>query len=280
MRRFQDRREALHALDPGRAVLPLDGPFIDPPRRTRWLAWNSAGDVSAHWNYPLRGAVTKTLAGRRGIPQSVASAVRLNREKKPLWLVVQAFQSPHRDWRMPSAVELRAMVYAGIVHGATGILYFALDSFVTRDGQIAGVAPWTEESYGPSLDYDGDGAYPLVAPPRLAAKSRALWRDIAALNKALAALTPDILSPTARLEYTLAGSASRVRTLLKRRGNIFTLFAVNIEAEPADLSVRFDQPLKGASIAIGGGDAFQGGPKGWRDRLDGFGVRVYRFRLR
>jgi hypothetical protein len=279
--RFQARRAALRALDPDRVVLALDGPFIDPPRRTRWLAWNSAGDVSAHWNYPLRGAATKTLAGRRSIPQSVAAAVRLNQEKKPLWLVVQAFQSPYQDWRMPSARELRAMVYAGIVHGATGVLYFALDSFVTRDGQVVGVAPWTEESYGPSPDYDGDGTYPLVAAPELVAKSRALWRDIAALNKELAALAPDILSPTARLDYTVVGpDRAPVRTLLKRRGDEFTLFAVNLEAAPAALTVRFEVPLARLALKIGDGAAFQPGPSGWRDRLDGFGIRVYRFRLR
>jgi len=279
--RFRARRAALLALDPGRAVLALDGPFIDPPRRTRWLAWNSAGDVSAHWNYPLRGAATKTLDGRRGIPQSVAAAVRLNQEKKPLWLVVQAFQSPHRDWRMPSTRELRAMVYGGIVHGATGVLYFALDSFVTRDGQIAGVAPWTEESYGPSPDYDGDGAYPLVTSPEFVAKSRALWRDIAALNKELAALAPDILSPTARLVYTVEGpDRAPLRTLLKRRGDVYTLIAVNIEAQPAALTVRFAQPIARAAVEIGDGGAFQPGAAGWRDQLEGFGVRVYRFRLR
>jgi hypothetical protein len=42
---------------------------------------------------------------------------------------------------MPSPREMRGQVYAGIVHGATGIIYFAMDSGVTRDGQVMGIAP-------------------------------------------------------------------------------------------------------------------------------------------
>lgn len=36
---------------------------------------------------------------------------------------------------MPSPRELRTQVYTGIVHGATGIMYFAMDSYVTRAGE-------------------------------------------------------------------------------------------------------------------------------------------------
>lgn len=38
---------------------------------------------------------------------------------------------------MPSPRELRTQVYTGIVHGATGIMYFAMDSYVTRAGEKA-----------------------------------------------------------------------------------------------------------------------------------------------
>eukprot|EP01050_Picozoa_sp_SAG11_P013449 SAG11_NODE_1573_length_4664_cov_3.235487_1_plen_48_part_10 len=42
---------------------------------------------------------------------------------------------------MPTPREMRGQVYAGIVHGATGIIYFAMDSGVTRDGEVMGIAP-------------------------------------------------------------------------------------------------------------------------------------------
>jgi len=60
-----------------------------------------------------------------GIPESVALAAHINHEKKPIWLCVQAFEaSGFGKWLMPSGREMRAQVYTGIVHGATGIIYF------------------------------------------------------------------------------------------------------------------------------------------------------------
>ncbi|MBL4721973.1 MAG: hypothetical protein JKY20_12700, partial [Alphaproteobacteria bacterium] len=133
---FIDRRGLIGRLDPGRAVFTLDTPYIDPPWRERWLRWANAGDVSAHWNYPLTGDDTDSLNGRRGIGETVTTAVAAVAARKPVWLAVQAFASPLADWRMPNETELRAMVYGGVVHGATGVIYFAYDSFVTRDGQV------------------------------------------------------------------------------------------------------------------------------------------------
>ena len=52
-----------------------------------------------------------------------------------MWLCVQSFESG--NWLMPSPRELRTQVYTGIVHGATGIMYFAMDSYVTRAGEKA-----------------------------------------------------------------------------------------------------------------------------------------------
>ncbi len=279
---FQSRKAALHAMDPGRSVLALDGPFIDPPRRDRWLAWNAAGDISAHWNYPIRHSGPSALTGRRGIPESVVTAVRLNNAKKPLWLVIQAFGSDHLGWRMPKPEEFRAMVYAGIVHGATGIFYFSLDSFATRDGQVVGVAPWTEETYGPSPDYDGDGRYPLVVSPETVTQSRALWQAIAGLNREIAELAPALLSPTARLEYSVHVNrdGTPVRTLLKRRGDELVLIAVNVERAPVELEIRFGDAAALPSLRGGSPGRMPADSRLLRDRLEGLDARVYHLQLR
>ena len=52
-----------------------------------------------------------------------------------------AWESIGGPWLMPSPREMRGQVYAGIVHGATGIIYFAMDSGVTRGGEVMGIAP-------------------------------------------------------------------------------------------------------------------------------------------
>ncbi|MBT5109933.1 MAG: hypothetical protein HOM25_14740 [Rhodospirillaceae bacterium] len=243
---FKARRDRIREMDPGRAVFVLDTPYIDPPWRERWLAWNRAGDVSAHWNYPLTGKSTNALTGRRGVPETVATAVDAVAGQKPVWLVVQAFASPLWDWRMPKEAELRAMVYAGIVHGATGIIYFAHDSFVTRDGQVLGAAPRAEIDYGDSPDYNRDGEPPLTVSQEDVANSRLLWSAIARLNGELTRLAPAILSPTARVDYAVEieggadGGDAPVRTLLKDTGEGLVLIAVNVENKP--VRVRFSFP--------------------------------------
>ena len=97
-----------------------------------------------------------------GIDKSVGLAASINNESKAVWLTVTgmcqptihgraqctcmtigcaAWESIGGPWLMPSPREMRGQVYAGIVHGATGIIYFAMDSGVTRDGQVMGIAP-------------------------------------------------------------------------------------------------------------------------------------------
>ncbi len=163
--RFQARRAEVHRLDPGRAAIVIDSADFTGKTAARWDAWNSAGDASVHFNYPVRATPPISLSTTRGLPQSVARAAALNHEAKPVWLVVQAFASPHRHWAMPTPALLRAMVYAGFVHGATGVIYFALDSFVTRDDGVIGMAPDPAADYGPTPDFNRDGRPPPAGRP-------------------------------------------------------------------------------------------------------------------
>jgi hypothetical protein len=275
---FKTRRDRIHAMDPGSAVFALDTPYIDPPWRERWLAWTRAGDVSAHWNYPLTGKSTDTLTGRRGVPETVATAVAAVAGHKPVWLVVQAFSSPLRDWRMPREAELRAMVYAGIVHGATGILYFAQDSFVTRDGQVLGVSPDTKTDYGDAPDYNHDGEPPLDVSVEEAARSRSLWGAIAKLNGELARLAPAILSPTARMKYDVVfgeDEAAPVRTILKETSDGWILIAVNVENKSVSAKFVFPHMTRPGRLIIGGTKSLEA--QVWTETFTPFDVKIYAF---
>ena len=43
---------------------------------------------------------------------------------------------------------MRAQVYAGIIHGATGIIYYAFDSWMLRASNEVGIGPATNYSDG------------------------------------------------------------------------------------------------------------------------------------
>jgi hypothetical protein len=208
--------------------------------------------------------------------ESVHRAVRLTGERKPVWITLQAFGGlPGLEvpMRVPAADELRGMAFTAIIHGATGLIFFAYDSRVTREGHVVGIAPDTPENRGGGAE----------ATPAEAARSRELWSGAAALNAELERLTPALLAPTARLPYEVrfAGdnrTAIPIRTMLKATAGGYTLLAVNLEASP--MGVRFRLPAgvvgsvrrlnpDGSATAL---EAFNGE---FGDALGGFGAGVY-----
>ena len=277
---FAERRNAIRALDPARPVFSLDKPAMDDGRRANWLRWISASDIAAHFNYPaLTSEPLRTLDSARGIPRSVALAVETSAERKPVLLVVQAFASS-RGWAWPSSRELRAMIYAGIVHGATGIVYFAYDSFVTRDGEVIGIAPDPVAAHGPTPDFDNDGKPPVAASERDLETSRGLWRDIVGLNAELHALAPVLLSPTAGADYAVAVtgesvSPTPIRVILKEHDGRWTLIAVNLDDAALRVRMTFPLPLGrvGRLFDDEGPPAVTGGII--EDNFAPFAVRLY-----
>ena len=243
---FGQRRAAIHAMDPQRPVFSLDKPAMDDGRRVNWLRWINASDIVAYFNYPvLTAEPLRTLDTVRGIPRSLALAVKASAERKPVLLVVQNFTSTV-GWAWPSPRDLRAMTYAALIHGATGIMYFAYDSFVTRDGEVIGMAPEPLADYGPTPDFDNNGKPPMLATEQDLAASRSLWHATLALNNELHALAPALLSPTAAADYEVmvegkAVSAAPVRTILKEQDGLWTLIAVNLD--DAALRARITFPV-------------------------------------
>ena len=79
------------------------------------------------------------------------------------------------------------MTYTAIIHGATGIIDFAFDSQVTRDGDVIGIAPDPKPAYVRNLAATADHR-----------ASKNLWSAVTALNHELAALRPAILSSHGR----------------------------------------------------------------------------------
>jgi hypothetical protein len=274
-RAFLARKAAIKAIDPRHPVFPLDAAGIPPGYAAWWERWNTAGDVSAQDNYPLRPGTTDFGA----ISRSVLRAVRLNHERKPVWVTLQAFgAAPGLDQpaQMPTPAELRGMAFTAIVHGATGITLFAYDSHVTRAGSVLGIAPETADS---------DGLHPPVTAAEAAA-SRALWAGAEALNTELERLTPRLLSPTARMRYSVFFSGQSrtpgpIRTMLKDTRGTCTLLAVNIEARP--FGTRFEFPKRIGSVkrldADGTETVIGADGKMFTDSLDSFGAAVYEIRF-
>ena len=280
---FRARRARIHALDPGHPVFAIDSAVaMKPSHRARWERWLRQGDVSAHFNYPVLATPfpADTLDTSRGIPASVSEAVAAAGQR-PVLVLVQAFASPTHGWAMPRPEQLRAMTYAAVVHGAAGIVFFAEDSFVTRDGQVLGIAPYPAADYGPIPDFDGDHRPPLAAGAADLEQSRRLWGEAGRLARQLTGLAPDLLAPTARFPYAVAirghsASPAPVRTLLKGSGDRLTLLVVNLDDDPMALRLLPGRPLAAIDAVVGPAPHRSPRPGAWDAELEPYGVRVWR----
>lgn len=280
--RFKERYAQIRSLGARQPIMVVDRrPMLG--RMTSWDRWATSGDVSSHFTYPFVGDVIHTLGRRRSIAAGLSRAVALNAEKKPVWFVAQAF-SGTLGWRMPTPRLLRAMTYTAIIHGATGIIYFGLDSFVMRDGNVIGMAPNPLADYGKTPDFDGRGNPPLIANPNDLAGSRALWRMMPALITELKTLSPAILSPTARRAYSVEVEGEQlsefpIRTILKKVADEYVLLAVNLDTVPLTASVNLGGQPEQVRSPLNPSTEPVPTPRGLTLSFDGFGVHVVRFRL-
>jgi hypothetical protein len=176
---------------------------------------------------------------------------------------------------------LRAEVFAALVHGATGIVYFALDNWASRNAQVIGITATPLASY--PNQHPGDA----VATASDIASSETLWNATVSLNAELQRLQSVILSPTATLPYRVAIqgraiSATPIRTLLKM-GNegVYTLLVSNIDDMP--LNVHFTlpvPPLDLHSIDAGGArNRIGSNSNSFADSIEGYGVRIFEFSI-
>lgn len=255
---FNARRDEIRRIDPDRAVFTVDAPWVRASRIDGWNAWKQAGDVASFWAYPVAGDVVRSVGGHVGVGRTVALAVEAVAARKPVWFVLQAFEGPvgAYNWRMPDADQARAMAYSALVHGATGLIWFSYDSFVTRNGKVIGISP------DPLADYDlvllnaMTGKRPLQADARQLAASRDLWAAVAALNGEIAAQRDLWLSPSARVPYTVEVKGARtsdapIRTQMKVTKDGYVLVGVNVDADPVAFRISYDSTITGITPMAG-----------------------------
>lgn len=246
---FREYRTAVKTAAPNLLVFANTCSWIT---HSDWTEWNLAGDVSCHDNYPVwpvTGSINRGSFGtsHNGIAHSVSLAVAANGEQKPVWLIVGVFEvagppDERFPFRYPTPRQLRAIVYAGLIHGVTGITYFTWDSPISRAGRVIGISP------DPRASYAADRS---SAAPMQLIMARALWDAAAHINTELGRLTPVILAPTVGEDvgYSLEVEGepvteSPIRALLKphpERG--FVLLTVNLDNAVLKARIAFESPL-------------------------------------
>lgn len=263
---FQAYRQVVDGYLPDTPVFVGDAAGFNngPEHAAWWKTWAMSGDLNAQDNYPIY-PWTKSigLTSPGGISESISRAVYANNQQKPVWAIIQAFESAGPEgetfpWRFPTPTQMRAQVYTAIVHGATGVTYFAWDTYISREPNLIGISP--DPLANGYVNPGSGGPFQATATPEQIQKSAALWNAVASVNSELQALTPAILSPTvdsSDLIYALQisnrsapndpskYSNTPIRTLLKQMPDgQYVLLAVNMDDRSMDVEFGFSREFE------------------------------------
>jgi len=237
-------RDMAHSIAPQMPVFSVLVPNLTPA----WTTWNQIMDIACHDNYPILPVTPTIGATSSDIPLTVLLSAEITDEQKPVWFVPENFQwanAPDHNFpfRLPTVEQVRAQVYAAIIHGATGIHYFVWDTWLARVGAVIGMSP--------------DPQPTLLNPPATPAtpmqmnRSLAVWLATKQLNSELTTLTPAILSPTASavVGYSVALTGqdvtdAPVRCILKQDpSGGYMLLTVNVDEAVIEAIYTFDSEL-------------------------------------
>jgi len=266
---FQAYRQQVHGVFPDLPVFVNNAPaFVNGAQESQWwTTWTNSGEVTSQDNYPI--LPTTTSIGKNnsppGISESISRATYATNQQKPVWAIVGAFESTAPDnssfpFRFPTPTQLRAQVYTALIHGATGIVYFAWDSYITRGAGLNGISPNPQAAGYLPNNPGGD----VSATAQQVQQSLQLWNTTTRINGELAELAPAILSPTlasSELSYsvqlsnlsapdnTSLYSNTPIRTLLKKdqSGN-YILLAVNMDSRSMDATFDFSKSFNGFGL--------------------------------
>ena len=196
--------ELIRELDPYHPV------YLVNNRPHTYAAYSDASDILAIDVYPIPNYPISRVG------DYMERARWTSLERKPVWLIAQAFGGVEHWARSPTASELRNMIYQGLVGGAKGVLFYRYCQENERHIQ------------------------PL-----------ALWREVQRLAAELAELGPVLLQEEHSLKAQPAGAG--VEVAVKEYKRDFYVFAVNVAEEPRRLDLRLaDLPPMGRAEVLQG----------------------------
>lgn len=278
---FHAYRQTVDQYLPNTPVFVDDAPgFNNGPLATQWWKiWADSGELTAQDNYPVYPWTTSIgLESPGGIAESISRAVYATDQQKPVWAIIQAFESNDPigspfPWRFPTTTQMRAQVFSAIVHGASGVTYFAWDTWRTREPDLIGIAPNpTADGY---VVPGSGGPFQATATPDQIQKSIALWHEVSEINSQLQELAPVILSPTvspADMTYMpqvrnlsapndlLKYTNTPIRTLLKKdAAGHYYLFAVNLDDRSMDVDFEMSKSFEHIDLLYEDDGGYLGG---------------------
>jgi len=197
MSRLEKLVKIVREEDPNHPFVMADSyDVITKVDRSRFFR-NDLMDIGMWWYYPIplnTGNAAAALEGRDESDSLVLNPPSfMVSTTKPEWVGMQAYVREGGNGRIPTDAEYRCMAYLVLCSGAKGLLYYM------------GGSAWRVEGM------------PDERP----------WGYLDDLIPELSAMIPTIMAPTAPDKVSIAPETAKLATLLKLKGNTYTLITVN-----------------------------------------------------
>jgi len=272
-------RPLFHTNLPPSTTGPLCG--ISNNTDSYWATMAALGDAASLDCYPVHEPAIAHVTFE-SIANSITTLRTLAPTNRPVWFTPQAWatnESGGERWDMPTPLEYRASVYTAFVHGATGLISFARDGFVSRSGGVLGISPAPADNYSGCVH---GGTTCLVPSAAKKAASQALWNSMAGMNSELNTMKPVLLSPSKPDAYTVDllgppnSGTSPIRTLLKTSPSGTYLIAVNMINDNLEAVIQLSTAVTSAVVQFENRTVAT--PlSAIRDTFGPFAVHIYKF---
>ncbi|MFN4275909.1 MAG: hypothetical protein ACK4FJ_06380 [Ferrovibrio sp.] len=203
---------------------------------------------------------------------------------QPVWALLPAYA--RGDERLIDPAQARALAFAALVHGASGLIWQGEDNYAARNAGALGISNAPRLDYGITMNEAMNGA--VSSPPRRAtaievAASKRLWDAVAQLNRRIGRLRGALLQPDAGAAYNIAvrdapmDDQPVLRAVLKPWDDDWLLIVVNLRAEAQDVRIGFPGGFRQARQLDGDALPQQDAARGLlRDEIEGHGLRLYK----
>jgi hypothetical protein len=172
-------------------------------------------DAGIWWWYPIPLATNTPLL-------EPPSWLTTTLSKKPLWIAIQAYQTPWKNSRYPTPAEYRSMAYLSIINGVKGLFFYTGSGEHDYQKKPAGLLNQPENSH---------------------------WDYVQKLVKELRQFSPVIMAPAVADKPTLSPADAPVEFATRQLDGKLYLIAANKSDKPQ--SVRFSASwLKGRKVQV------------------------------
>ena len=198
-------------------------------------------DILSYDIYPVGSSTPQVKGKLEYVARGVTNLMKRATAEQSVWVALET--TALDPARRPTPAEIRAEVWMALIHGASGILYFA-------------------HEFKPRFREDAIFRYPDIV------------EEVTRTNRLIASLSPVLKSPS--LNGTLQiNSETPIATLEKVYENKIYIFAVAMQNYPSAVRITADGLHDATARVIGENRSLTVSRGTFEDQFEGYGVHLY-----